>query len=364
VRILVAGDWHSELHEEAVFGAFGKLGHDVERFAWHRYFDRGAASAASFDGLSRRAQNKFVAGPLVGKMNRDFVAAAVSFRPQLVFVYRGTHIKADSLAELKRRLPGCVLLGYNNDDPFGPGQPRWLWRHFLRGLPQYDAVLAYRQRNLEDFSRYGAKRVYLLRSWFMPERNHPVTLGESDRERFACDVVFIGHYEDDGRLECLEEVARSGYRLRLYGPGYEWDSVIARSRWLRGQRPVRLVWGEEYNKALCAAKVALCFFSRLNRDTYTRRCFEIPATGTMMLCEYSQDAASLFTEGRDADYFRDKAELIDKLRRYLGDDVLRRSVAQSGLRRVHADGHDVVSRMRRLLDWLAEARLLSEVVIA
>jgi spore maturation protein CgeB len=362
VRILVAGDWHSELHEEAVFGALRKLGHEVERFVWHRYF--GGASIAPLTGLAQRVQDKFLLGPLLGRINRDFIAAAESFRPQLVFVYRGTHVQATSLVTLKRRLPGCVLLGYNNDDPFGPRQPRWLWRHFLRGLPHYDVVLAYRQRNLEDFSQHGAKRVYLLRSWFMPERNRPVSLDEADKRRFGCDVVFVGHYEDDGRLECLEEIARSGCSLRLFGPGYEWDPVIAKSRWLKEQRPVHLVWGDEYNKALCGAKIALCFFSRLNRDTYTRRCFEIPATGTMMLCEYSQDAAALFAEGRDADYFRNKAELADKLKRYLGDDGLRRSVAQSGLRRVHADGHDVVSRMRHLLDWLAEAGLFSEMAIA
>ena len=47
------------------------------------------------------------------------------------------------------------------------------------------------------------------------------------------------------------------------------------------------------------------FFSRLNRDTYTRRCFEIPAAGTLMLCDYSDHAATLFAPGREADFFRD-----------------------------------------------------------
>jgi hypothetical protein len=282
---------------------------------------------------------------------------AAEVRPDFVFIYRGTHVTPQTVRNIKSLLPGAVVAGYNNDDPFGPGQPRLLWRHFLNCLPLYDLTFAYRRHNVAEFEARGARRVRLLRSWFMPERNHPVTLLDADRARFASDVVFVGHYEADGRLEYLEDVVRQGYRLRLFGPGYDWDPVIARSRWLKDQVPVQLVWGEDYNKALGGAKVALCFFSRLNRDTYTRRCFEIPATGTMMLSEYSDDAASLYAPGREADFFRDKEELAAKLERYVKDEALRARVAAGGLQRVWADGHDVISRMRQLLLWVDELKM-------
>jgi hypothetical protein len=359
LKILLAGDWHSELHEEAVCRAFTALGHPVYRFPWHAYFTpRGGltASLAAVERVIRKFQNRYLVGPLISRLNGDLVLAARQARPDLVFVYRGTHVTPATLRRIRAAAPGVTIVGYNNDDPFGPGQPHSLWRHFMACLPVYDAVLAYRHHNLEEFLRHGARRVHLLRSWFMPERNHPVTLSDEERERFACDVVFVGHYEDDGRLECLEEVARRGFSLRLFGPGYDWDPVLAKSHWLGAQRPMRPVWGEDYNKALCGARVALCFFSRLNRDTYTRRCFEIPATGTLMLSEYSDDAASLFATGREADFFRDKHELAAKLGSYLADDALRGSVAAAGMKRVWADGHDVTSRMRDLLEWIAAMR--------
>lgn len=348
MRILVAGDWHSELHEETVFHAFRKLGHTVARFSWHEYFRGGSGPV----GLWRRAQNKFVAGPLIGRINHDLVAAAERFDPDFVVVYRGTHIEAATLHEIQRRCPRARLIGYNNDDPYAPGHPRWLWRHFLACIPHYDLVLAYRHSNVEDFRRAGARRVELLRSWYCEDRNHPVALSPEERARFDCDVTFIGHYEDDSRVACLEEVVRNGWRLRLYGPGYDWDPAIAGSALLRSQIPVRLVWGEDYNRALCGAKIALCFFSRLNRDTYTRRCFEIPATATMMLSEHSDDLASMFREGEEAEFFRSPGEMVEKLRRYLSDNVRRTAVAQAGRRRVIADGHDVVSRMRQVLQWV------------
>ena len=102
------------------------------------------------------------------------------------------------------------------------------------------------------------------------------------------------HIVPDQRVALLESIVRRGWHLRLFGPGYDWDLVIHRSPELAGQVPVRLVWGEEYNRALCGARVALCFLSKLNGDTYTRRCFEIPAARTFILSEYSDDLASLF----------------------------------------------------------------------
>ena len=349
MRILVVGDWHSELHEQAVFNAFSALGHQVERFAWHAYF----AAATGLHGLAARAQNRLLAGPAFARLNRDLLACARRFAPELVFIYRGTHVRASTVAQLHRLDPRPVVLGYNNDDPFAPDQPRSLWRHFVAGIPHYDALLAYREHNLAELTAAGARRVYWLRSWYMPERNHPVVLDATDRTRYGCDVVFVGHHEDDGRTRMLEAIAEAGIDLRLFGPGRYWDPVLTHSPTLRHMIPVNFVWGEEYNKALCGAKIALCFLSKLNRDTYTRRCFEIPASGTMMLSEYSEDLASMYAPGVEADYFQDTDDLLAQLRHYLADDRLRTQVAAAGAQRVRTDGHDVVSRMRALLEWVA-----------
>lgn len=356
MRILLAGDWHSELHEEAAFRGFRELGQEVARFSWHEYFRRRIGALAPVTHLLQRAQNRFLAGPLLARLNRDFVAAAAGLRPDMVFVYRGSHITRASLRLIRRDVPGAVLVGYNNDDPFAPGQLRWLWRHFLDALPEYDLVLAYRHRNLDEFRAAGARRVQLLRSWYDAGRHHPVTLTPAEEARFGADVVFVGHYEPDERTACLEEIVQHGVRLRLFGPGYDWDPIIARSAALRHLAPVSLVWGEDYNRALCGAKIALCFLSRLNRDTYTRRCFEIPATRTLMLAEYTDDLAGLFREGEEADFFRSPDELVRKIRLYLDDRARRAAVAAAGYERVRRDGHDVVSRMREVIGWVDAIR--------
>lgn len=356
MKILVVGDWHSDLHEEEVCRSFRRLGHEVLAFKWFSYFAYDAKSARSPGAILKRAQNKFVVGGLIGRINQDLLQYVMANRPDVVFVYRGTHITARTLKAIRNGLPECVLVGYNNDDPFSPIQPRYLWRHFMAAIPQYDLMLAYRHANLADFKKAGAYCVQLMRSWFVPERSHPVTLDDRERERFAADVVFIGHYEPDQRLAYLEAIVENGYRLKLFGPTKYWQGPLSQSSKLRQFAPVHMAWGEDYNRALCGAKIALCFFSKLNRDTYTRRCFEIPATGTLMLSEYSDDLASLYREGVEADYFRSQEEMLSKIEYYLGHPEQAQRVARAGYDKVTSAGHDIDSRMQVLLKSIKEVK--------
>jgi len=351
MKILIVGDWHSELHEEAVYNAFKTLGHEVFKFSWHDYFK----PKNQVEKFYKKFQNRFVLGPIISKINRDLINLSSEFAPDMIFIYRGTHIIAKTLEKIKQMNRNITLVGYNNDDPFTNGHPYSLWRYFLKAVPQYDLMLAYRHNNLKDFLRIGAKRVEMLRSWYFPERNHPVALSVEDKVKYECDIVFVGHYEADNRRQYLEELVKQGFHLKLFGPG--WDAELKNSQQLKAMRPVRSVLGEDYNKALCGAKIALCFLSKLNRDTYTRRCFEIPATKTLMISEYSEDLASLYKEGEEADYFRNKEELIEKVKLYLGNHELRHSVAENGYRRVITDGHNVVSRMLQVLTWVESIKL-------
>ncbi len=350
MRVLVAGDWHSDLHETEVCKSLRRLGHEALEFKWYHHFAFDTQKPRTISALFKRLQNKFVVGPLIAQINRDFLTQVRLQRPDMIFVYRGTHLTAATLRQVRHELPTCKLVGYNNDDPFSPTQPRYLWRHFMAAIPVYDLMLAYRHANLDDFRKAGAQKVELMRSWYVPDRSYPVDLSKEDRELYECDVVFIGHYEPDQRLEYLEAIVKSGYRLRLFGPTKYWQKPLEQSEVLRHLAPTRMVWGEDYNKALCGAKVALCFFSKLNRDTYTRRCFEIPATKTLMLSEYSDDLASLYTQGVEADYFHNKEQMLNRIDGYVSDQELCEKIAKAGYIKVTAAGHDIDARIFKMME--------------
>ena len=356
MKVLIVGDWHSELHEEPVLKALLALGHEVEAFKWHSFFP--VKKAKNLDILSAiyKAQNKYLLGPLINKIQKELIKKVVKFKPDLIFYYRGTHIISRTLKIIKKTYPLCAQIGYNNDDPYAKGHPKYLWRHFLKALPEYDMVLAYRHANLSDYINSGAKKVELLRSWYVPERNYPLPYDQRQAVEFKTDIVFVGHYEDDGRVECLEAIVQAGHQLKLFGPGYDWNPILSKNQILKHLIPVRLVWGNDYNQAIASAKIALCFLSKLNRDTYTRRCFEIPASGTLLLSEYTDDLNSLFNQGIEADYFKNKEEMLEKIRFYLNHSEKLDQVTSNGLSRVRNDGHDIYSRMKLLINWTNSIR--------
>jgi spore maturation protein CgeB len=353
--ILLAGAWAHPMYETACADALTAQGVSVVQFAWTRYFR----------GLLGRAQNKYpMVGPAMIRLNRDLMIVSEELRPDCIWVWRGTHILAGTLREMHRRT-GALLVSYCNDDPFqgkGDGRatwhPRYYWHRYLRSIPEYDLNFVYRPVNVPEIREAGAKSVHILMPYFIPSVHRPTQLSEEEEDQFGCDVVFVGHYEPDGREEYLRSLVRAGLHVRLFGGGTWTKMVLGDLSHSFGD--IRPVHGEEYAKALTGAKMCLCFLSRMNRDTYTRRCFEIPACGKLLLSERTIDLCKMFREDQEAVFFSSPQELTEKaiwLREH-PDEVDR--IAQAGMLRVHADGHSVDERMKqvltRILDGLQEKR--------
>jgi spore maturation protein CgeB len=238
-----------------------------------------------------------------------------------------------------------VVVLYNNDDPFGPDSQLRMWRRFRRLVPVVDACASYRDINSEDYRRAGARNVFVLRSWFSPSVHRPIDLTDADRARFGADVTFVGHYEDDGRVRSIERLIRAGLHVRVFGAG--WNLAGSAVRALLG--PVDTVLGDDYSRAIRAAKIGLVFLSKRNRDQYTRRCFEIPAIGTLMLAPRTPELLKLYAEGTEAAYFGSDDEMVEQAIRHVRDDELRSRVAAAGRERCVRDGHDVDSRARQFM---------------
>ncbi len=340
MKVLVVGEFRWEIYEKPLFKVFQELGYETYKFEWKKYLDYEGRS--KFIEIIKRVENKFHIGPDVYKMNSDLVAYVKKISPELVFIYQGLFFTAATLKTIK--FNGAKVFGYCNDDPFSDKAPKYFWRKYLSSCREYDLVFSYRLKNIDDYKRVYGIDSEILRSYYIEDRNYKL---EKSAEKYECDVAFIGHYEDDGRDEFLIKVARSGHSFKVYGAEWHRSKYYGEFKKIMGG-DVQQLRGD-YNIALNSCKIALVFLSKINHDTYTRRCFEIPAAGAFMLSEYTDDLATLFEPDKEAVYFNNADELINKVDYYLAHDDERIAIAQNGYERVRRDGHEIKDRARQII---------------
>lgn len=333
--------------EPAFADALTKIGHEVVPFAFHDFFN----------GKLGHYQSALpVSGPALLSLNRSLLKKVYAAKPDLVLVWNGTHVLPRTLRVIKSA--GAVLASYNNDDPFGhrihdsvPWYHRYLWRWYIKCLEYFDINFVYRTVNVKEAASFGARNIHVLKPYFISDQDKPIELSEAERRQTACDVVFIGHYEPDGREEYLRALVNAGVHVRLYGGKYWTRNVLGDLADYFGD--IAPVYGRDYVKTLCGAKMCLAILSKMNRDTYTRRCFEIPACGRLLLCERTDDLKEMFIEGEEAIFFSGKEELVEKVLWLLKHPVEIERIAEAGRRRVWADGHDVISRARQFVELVS-----------
>jgi len=355
-KILITGQYYTEIYEKPFFEGFKQLGCEVYAFKWHPYFEGYtlpkylSTPKNILKSFYYKVQNKFLFGPSVKNLNRDLIQECKEIKPDIVFVYRGAHLFPKTLQKIKAQ-SGLMIFGYNNDDPFSNNYPWYYWRHFLKGLRYYDHLFAYRQKNIEDYKKLGYSNCSLLRSYYLSHKNFPIeSIGDSP---YQCDVIFIGHWENDGREEALKLLIENEIDVKIYGTLWERSKYY---NFFKEKIGEIVPLYKDYNLALNRAKIAVVFLSKLNNDTYTRRCFEIPATKTMMLAEHTDDLASLFEKGKEAEYFKNKEELLRKVKCYLSNPKEIKKIGENGYNKLLNDGHEVTDRCREVIKVYEELR--------
>jgi spore maturation protein CgeB len=350
--ILIVGDYMWPWYQEACALALESLGCEVVRFGWFDDFWQWVAdhSEPAYQSIFHRIQYRIRSGPTVWRVNRRLLQVAAQIKPDFVWFYNVTLISPTVVSKMRALLPDAVFCQYSNDNPFSKTAKPGIWSNYLESIKYFDLHFVFRHSNLADYQRLGATHVHLLRAYFIPEDEYPVPADQIPN-KFKCDVVFAGHYENDGRVEMLEAICAAGYTLNLFGGG--WDAAFNQlhpDSPLRAKYPVMPATKADYRFAICGAKVALCFLSTLNQDTYTTRSFQIPAMKTAMLSQYTEDLASLYQSDVEAVFFKDKSELLQQLELLVQDEERRESIAEAGYKKVYSAGHDVKARMNAWLN--------------
>jgi hypothetical protein len=342
-KILVVGDFASKIHEEAISDAFINKGHRVEKFAFSKYFTSNILIKKLYFFQIR---HQF--GPFLYLINRFLKLKIESDSFDFIFFYRPVFVN-ENIFEIANKLSKVFI--YNNDDPFGTNYSKVFWKKYFIGIKYAHRIFYYREKNKIDFEKIGFNNTTLLRSYYIKNLNFPLV---DKKSIYTSDVSFIGHFENDGRDLILKYLLDNGVNLKIFGPEWRKSDKYA---YLCDKIGEIFSLSSDYNLAINSTKIALVFFSKLNNDSYTRRCFEIPATRTFMLCEYSDEMSRLFIENREVVFFRNKYELLEKIVFYLNNPDLRNEIAKNGYEKVQSYKHEVNDRIEIILSEFESIKL-------
>jgi spore maturation protein CgeB len=290
----------------------------------------------------RYLENQLCFGKSFIHANRAILKSVLSANPAVVWVDKGFWIWPATLKTL--RLAGIFLVQHNTDD-IRAKHGQWSYRLMRRCLPYYDINFTTNIFNIEDFRMLGAPRVELTSLGYDHKRFKPISLSDAERVKWSTPIVFAGHWERRTE-EYILALVRANIPVKVYG--WNWRKSRHQSE-LRNVIHSEFLGRDDYLRCLVGARIGLGFVSEINRNQTAGRSFEIPACGTFLLAQRTEEHQRLYYEGKEADFFSSPQELVEKARFYLNDDEKRKQIAQRGYERCITSKYAWIDHMHR--DW-------------
>lgn len=337
IKILIIGAGDFPIYETALYNAFIDLGyHNCKLLVWKDFFKRNDLVMR----VSTRTEMRFGCGYQIKNFNNRVVKECEGEKYNIVFLYTCRIVFASTVKRIREM--GIFVISYCNDDPFSDRYKNYFWRNYRKSLKFCQINYVYRSQNIMDVYEECGRRGELLRAYYIESDNYICNENELIKE--TPDVIFLGHIENDERTEYIKILLDKGISVGLNEVAYgEWGKNKENVIFLKNPR-------EWYNRYLCSCKIPLVFLSKLNRDTYTRRCFEIPAAGAFLFCPYTDDLASMFAEDEEIVFFRSKKEFVEKIEYYLTNDYVRERIASAGHDRLLKDKHEIKDRVKQIIN--------------
>lgn len=335
--------------------AFERLGHDVVGVhtieAWRKA-----------RWLNRQLQRRLSFGSIIDQLNERVFNVALQFRPQLVWAEKQEFLRPETLVRL--RAMGSRLVHFTPDPYFSlPWKRTRLMEEAIRC---FDVIVYCKVYERSSYEAIGKPLIYMPLG-YCDEAHRPVV---SDDPRWKCSLGFVGGWEPR-RERLLRAVVRSGVNLKIWGRSWDFlqdgrwtlrrhlilrqlagkdsfsihrDLLLARA--LQGDE----IYADDYARALTGAEIGLGFLRTVCDDQHTTRTFEIPACGSMLLADRTDEHCSFFAEGKEAEFFSSADELLDKVSFYSKNTEARLHMANAGRERCRTGGYAYVHRLTRVFE--------------
>ena len=357
MKILFLGQIDAGQTSRMRMKAFMRLGHTVSGVHTVEPWTR-------VSWLKRQVQRHLQYGSVVDEINRSVLEHAREFRPNLIWAEKQEFLRAETIEELQKLNARCVH--FTPDPYFSLDWKRT--RLMDLTLRSFDALIYCKSYERGQYEALG-KPLFYMPLGYCDEVHRPLTSSDA---RWSCTVGFVGGWEPR-RQHLLHSVAAAGTDVKIWGAYWEflcdgkWTvrrQIILRQ--LAGQDRFRFhtdallsgahqggeVYQDDYARAITGSKIGIGFLRKAWPDQHTTRSFEIPACGSMLLADRTEEHQAFFEEGTEAEFFRSCEELLDKVNFYCRNESARKLVAAKGYQRCITAGYSYVNRLSAILESL------------
>lgn len=303
-----------------------------------------------WNGFVTRVFRRLFLWALVNDYNRDVLKQAKSSEYDLILVFKGMYLKAETLRSL--RAFGKPIFNFYPDVSFTDhGQ------YIPKALQYYDCVFTTKSfHGPVEQERFNVADMAYVRHGFDPEVHKPLQLTLAQIEHYGCDISFVGCWspEKERLISCIL-AHRRDLKVFVYGIGWKYASNDFKKALGSNLRPG--VFGDELVIVYNATKVNLGLLSRAARDSAkadltTVRTFQIPASGAFMLHEDTPEVRAYFQPDKEIMVFASEADLLSKLDAALGDDTLRETIRATGHKRCLNERYDYANAAESIIKKL------------
>ena len=239
-----------------------------------------------------------------------------------IFILKGSFIDAESIKDIKSQFTHLKILCFNPDSPFNKRVSPNSCREII---PFCDTFFFWSEAGLQNILNSGAKKAVHLPFAKDSRLIYPIVSPEG----FKYDVSFIGNGDKERKVQLklyAAAMVRSAPDINIDIFGAKWNtSNFNVNVHVHGAQN-----GNNFLKTIGQSRININLLRLQNKNSTNMRTFEIPGAGGFMLHEASEEAQSIFLPDKEAAYFSNSEEFVDKIKFYIKKETSRQQIAQAG----------------------------------
>ena len=171
--------------------------------------------------------------------------------------------------------------------------------NLIKTIKYYDIIISPKKELFKSYEKLGAKKILFIENFYL-KRYHKYF-----KTKKIYKISFVGSWSNK-REKYINSIIEF-YQVHVFGNS--WTKIKKHNN----LKCHEYVDQNQYSKIINQSEICLNFFTEENNDTSNLRLFEVPACKGILLSEFSKRASEILTPNKEAFFFKNENELIEKI---------------------------------------------------